>query len=1220
MITKANITEFFEKYTRNLEQEEALNGQLLKVEDEESLMENLREKSKSFRRLYIENEAMLNLYLRPFLEQQSRLTEELAEEFFENLIRMCDQGYCDRVVCIQLAQVLQNYFREQGDWEKWIMTTHALGGFYSRYSELEDAKQSLACYDIEREAFERYTEIENWDIRRRILFAYYNYCAVLVNARSDFGRKHEKESAEYQENVMQQVNRALQVYDDSKVRELDGDKYDLDGLKEELLYDTYGNWICGCDEKEEMCPQMLEIATGIMKKLFEEAKQENDNLFEMKDEIYCNYWKILYYHGEIAVEEYVAKILEFCDYVLEHDSLYDEENFIDTRYYQVNMYHIPNLAGVSEVKNNPELLQKVKDYVLPQFKKFIGELPRNDREDFANNSMKQTMVELAINLGPENIDVHYFLNNLIQRDESMMIHTSVVKRMALTILQKVLDTRPELLIGMLGAESVVDVLEKREDYIKFISQVAIVYDIGKCEYSKIVDMQSRRLESSERKQIHRHSAAGYNILKTLHIDDSICEVALGHHKSYDGKNGYPEDFDNTKSKVRFFIDLIRICDCMGAATDEIGRIYNQAKTLEVFTHELTLGRGYLYNPDLVELICGDKQLYTDLDYICRAVRIALYYEAYHDFIGNNRNTETTAGIALQKKTEQENPDQTNQQKDVEDKDRAQSSHLLEDIQEMTTEQKQVLASLARSSLFIARIHINENRIHIVHNAGSPLLDGVKGENFHEFVESFGKGNVHPEDYPRLKRLMDYGAFSDLLYASEGSFELELRLRDGHDWRWIRAQFVLAEEKSSVPQVLVLTVTDIDTSKRQQMQLQEALEMAHKKAEQASRAKSEFLFNMSHDIRTPMNAILGMTQIAKQHTNEPEKINDCMEKIEQASSHLLQLINEVLDMSKIESGKMELDEKPVSLRKLMENMLMMTQGTVDQKRITRTVHMEKLPDETVYGDAVRIQEIMLNLMSNAVKYTPEGKWISFTAEKLDETIGEYHSYHFVVQDGGIGMNQKFLDKVFEPFAREQTEAIGKLQGTGLGHSITKVFVEMMQGNIQVSSVQNEGSTFDVILRFRLAEENAKTPQKQETVTMEQCRGRFAGRRILLTEDNELNREILKELITDTGVLIDEAENGQAAVNLINAHSEGYYDMVFMDVQMPVMNGYEAARAIRKLERIQMRKTRLPIIALTANVFAEDSDKAFNAGMDAHLGKPVELSKILAAMIRWLEKNE
>ncbi len=1213
MITKANITEFFEKYIRNLEREEALNGQLLKVEDEESLMENLRKKSKNFRRLYIENEAMLNLYLRPFLEQQSRLTDEFADEFFKQLLNLCDQGYCDRVVCIQLGQVLQNYFREQGDWEKWIMTTHALGGFYSRYSELEDAAESLACFDVEREAFERYQEIDNWDIRRRILFAYYNYCVVLVNARNDFGRNSEPETVQYQERVMEQVNRALQVYDDPKVRELDGDKYDLDELKEELLYDSYGNWICGCDEKEEMCPQMLDIASEMMKKLYREAQQENSNVFEMKDEIYCNYWKSLYYHNEITVEAYVAKIMEYCDYVLAHSSLEDEENFIDTSYYQVNMYHIPNLAGLSEVKNNPELLRKVKDYVLPKFKKFIGELPRNDKEDFANNSMKQTMVELACNFGPENVDIHYFLNALIQRDESMMIHTSVVKRLALTILQKVLDTRPELLIGMLGTENVVDVLEKREDYIKFVSQVALVYDIGKCEYTKIVDMQSRRLEKSEREQIHRHPKAGYDILKRLQVDDNICEVTLGHHKSYDGKNGYPESFDNTKSKVRFFIDLIRICDCMGAATDEIGRIYNQAKTLEVFCNELTLGKGYLYNPDLVDLICNDKQLYADLDYICGAGRIALYYEAYHDFIQKN-NTEEEAD-PQQPYTEETTASQTTQ-----DDDRAQNSHLLEDIQEMTKEQKQVLTSLARSSLFIARIHINENRIHIVHNAGSPLLDGVKGENFHEFVESFGKENVHPEDYPRLKRLMDYGVFSDLLYASDGSFEQELRLRDGNDWHWVRAQFVLAEEKSSVPQVLVLTITDIDTSKRQQLQLQEALEMAHKKAEQASRAKSEFLSNMSHDIRTPMNAILGMTQIAKQHTTEPEKIEDCMGKIEQASTHLLQLINEVLDMSKIESGKMELDEKPVSLRALLDNMLMMTQGTVEQKHITRTIHMENLPDEIVYGDAVRIQEVLLNLMSNAVKYTPEGKWISFTAEKLNETIGEYHSYHFIVQDGGIGMNQDFLEKVFEPFAREQTEATGKLQGTGLGLSITKAFVEMMQGNIKVSSVQGEGSTFDVILRFRLAEEKAETQKKEETVTMDQCIGRFTGKRVLLTEDNELNREILKELITDTGVLIDEAENGQAAVNLINAHSEGYYDLVFMDVQMPVMNGYEAARAIRKLEQIQKRTTRLPIIALTANVFAEDSDRAFNAGMDAHLGKPVELSKILSTLIQWLEKNE
>ncbi len=350
------------------------------------------------------------------------------------------------------------------------------------------------------------------------------------------------------------------------------------------------------------------------------------------------------------------------------------------------------------------------------------------------------------------------------------------------------------------------------------------------------------------------------------------------------------------------------------------------------------------------------------------------------------------------------------------------------------------------------------------------------------------------------------------------------------------------------------------------------------------------------------------------------MKDCITKIEQASKHLLQLINEVLDMSKIESGKMELEEKPVSLRKILQDMLMMTQAEVDKKNLSRTVDLERLPDDIVFGDAVRIQEVMLNLMSNAVKYTPEGRWISFMAEKLERKVGEYETYHFVVSDGGIGMSSEFLTKIFEPFEREQTESTGKLQGTGLGLSITKTFVEMMQGNIQVSSVPGEGSTFDVILRFRTAKEGTGEENKENEITMEECRGRFADGRILLVEDNALNREIFVDLIADTGVQIESAPDGAAAVELVKTHPQGYYGMVFMDVQMPVMNGYEATAAIRQLEKEEQRTRRLPVIALTANVFAEDVGRAINAGMDAHLAKPVGVSKILSAMVHWMEDEE
>ncbi len=1209
MVTKENITEFYEKYIRNLEREMALNELLLKAEDEESFLENLRSKSKKFRRLYIENEAMLNLYLRPILERENDITEEIADELLLQLNRVYRLGYCDRVICIRPAVILEKYYRERGERDKWISTTHILGGFYSRYSETEEAKKSLACYDRVRKKFADYFQIDNWDIRLNILFAFFNYPIVMLNSRSDFGRSNSDENPEYQEQLIREVELANTVYDDPRVRAQDGEKYDLDELRDELNYDIYGNWICGSDGSDEMCPKMLEKSLQMLHKLYEEALQENSNPFEMTEKIYCNYWKLLYRNGDITTEEYVDKILAYADYTWEHSSLADDEEYTETRYYQVNMHHLPNLVCVDEVRNDPQLLAKVKAYLLPHFKTFVESLPRSDKQDSVNVGLKQTMVELAKNLGADEVDFHYLLNILIQRDESLMIQTTVVKRLALTILNRILEAKPELLIGTFGAQSVVEVLEKREEYEEFLSRAAILYDIGKCDFLEITDLQSRRLEPEEKELIHKHPQVGYEILKQVHVDENICEVALGHHKSYDGKSGYPQDFDNTASDVRFFIDLIRICDCMDAATDEFGRVYSQSKTMEVFVNELTLGAGYLYNPEIVELIRNDRQLFNNLDYICCAGRIAFYYEAYNDFIDNSGSV---------KEAPVEEPEEMT--KSAYDAEAGQNSHLIEDIQEMSREQKQVLGSLAKSAMMIARIQMTENRINIIHSSHSALIGEIKGTKFDEFVNHFGKERVHPDDYPRLKRLINYGTFYDRLYTSDGSFEIELRLKDGEDWHWIRAQFVLAEEKSGVPQVVVLSITDIDVTKKQQIQLQKAMEMAHRQAEQASRAKSEFLSNMSHDIRTPMNAIMGMTQIAKQHIDNPERVEDCLNKIEQSSAHLLQLINEVLDMSKIESGKMELDEKPVSLHEIFDNMLMMTQPEIDKHHLVRKVDMERLPQERVYGDTVRIQEIALNLMSNAIKYTPDGRQIAFTAEKVGEIVGGYQSYHIVIKDNGIGMSKEFQKKLFEPFSREQTEATGKLQGTGLGLSITKAFVEMMQGNIHVTSVQGEGSTFDVTLRLRPATDEMPEKAPEKTITMDECRGRFMGKRVLLTEDNDLNREIFCELIRDTGVLIEEAENGQKAFEMVSAHEDGYYDIAFMDIQMPIMNGYESAEAIRKLEQERGHGGHLPIIALTAKVFAEDADMATNAGMDAHLGKPVELQKILATLVQWTEKHE
>lgn len=1219
MVTKSNIADFFAKYIKNLEREAYLNETVLKAEDQEGWIDKLRARSKEIRSLYIENEALLNLYLRPFIEREDRLNDELADEFYKHLDQMNAQGYCDRLICIDMAQVIQKYYKKTGAGEKYLLITHILGGFYSRYSEVEDAKKSIACYDIEREAFAWYFEIKDWEVRKKILFAYYNYVVVMVNMRAGFGHGENNESEEFQKHLIEQTDRAIAVYDDAGVRALDGDKYDLDGLKEELEYDVYGNWICGTDKREDLSDEMFCRSQDVIGRLYNNARKENENPLDMETEIYCNYWRGMYFAGKAGIEEYVGKMLEYFDYVLEHSDLDDEEQYVDGKLYQIHMFQMTTLASVKGLNEVPELKKKVKEYVLPKFRAFIERIPRSNLLAFSCGPNKLALIEFAKSFGTDSIDSYYFLNILISRDEGEMIHVSLVKRLALTILQSIFEKDPGILIGALGTKNVVEVLEKRNEIETVAAQAALLYDIGKYDYLELVNLQSRRLEISERERIHRHARYGYDTLKELKIHPDICDVALGHHKSYDGKTGYPEEFDNTKSKAKIFIDLIKICDCMAAATDDIGRTYKNVKSLDEFVGELVYGAGRVYHPEIVKLIEEDTGLLDDLEYICTAGRMALYYEAYREFIGQTKlsGEEKQESEPAEDETEQEGTDTKNPQ-----------TNLLEEIQNVHKEQAQVLEAVAKSALFIARISLGKDRMQIVHNTESPLLAGVKEGSFHDFVQEFGSERVHPKDYLKLKRLMDYGAFSDLLYASDGDFEMELRLKAGekNTWCWIRLHCILVEERNGLPQVIVLTIRDIDSFKRQSLQLKTAMEIAHKQAEQASRAKSDFLSNMSHDIRTPMNVIVGMTQIAKKNTGDTARMEDCLGKIEQASNHLLGLINEVLDMSKIESGKMELNEKPVSLRKLLSDLLDMTQVEMEKKKISCTVSLERLPEETVYGDAVHIQEIMLNLLSNAIKYTPEGKWISFTAEKLAENVGEYQTYRFVVEDGGIGMSEEFLNRVFEPFARERNSSADNIQGTGLGLSITKAMTEMMQGSIHAHSVQGEGSAFEVILRFRpadkeeeLSKENEVLPV-METLSVADMRSRFAGKKILLVEDNALNREIFCELIADTGVHIEEAVDGKEAFELFKSRGEGYYSMVFMDIQMPVMNGYETARAMRRAEEENKCMKRVPIVALTADAFAEDYDKAVMSGMDGHLGKPVKAAQIISMMERWIGGEE
>ncbi len=411
--------------------------------------------------------------------------------------------------------------------------------------------------------------------------------------------------------------------------------------------------------------------------------------------------------------------------------------------------------------------------------------------------------------------------------------------------------------------------------------------------------------------------------------------------------------------------------------------------------------------------------------------------------------------------------------------------------------------------------------------------------------------------------------------------------------------IYAQENDGHPTANVFIMDNTETMMREQEQ-RRLLEDALEQARRASKAKSVFLSNMSHDIRTPMNAIIGFTTLARGHLDNPKQVSGYLEKIAASSTYLLSLINDVLDMSCIESGKIQIEEKPCSLDEMLFDLRNMVQGDVAARGIRFSVDESGLKDERVYCDQLRVNRVLVNLLSNAVKFSKPGGKVELIVTQRESEKPEHAEYTFVVRDDGIGISEAFLPHLFEPFERERSSTISGIQGTGLGMAITHNLVKLMGGEIGVTSVPQEGTEFIIRLTFRLQRQ-----EEGEEARPEECH--FAGERILLTEDNELNREIAVEILEEAGFTVECAENGQVAVEMVERSAPGYYRLVLMDIQMPVMDGYEATRAIRELE--DERLARIPIVAMTANAFEEDRRAAMDAGMNAHIAKPVDVDKLM-----------
>ena len=381
------------------------------------------------------------------------------------------------------------------------------------------------------------------------------------------------------------------------------------------------------------------------------------------------------------------------------------------------------------------------------------------------------------------------------------------------------------------------------------------------------------------------------------------------------------------------------------------------------------------------------------------------------------------------------------------------------------------------------------------------------------------------------------------------------------------------------------------------------------SQKANEAKSDFLSKMSHDIMTPLNAVLGMTELARLHMDDREKLENALDKISSSSQLLLGLVNEVLDMSRIETGNYELQDGRFDLDNLIEELicLIMPQAEVRKQKI----HLEKkdLTHVRVIGDNSRINQIFMNIMSNACKYTPEGGDIYITVSELPSGNKEVGRYQFVFRDTGIGMSEEFLQHIFEPFSRANDSRISKISGPGLGMVITQSLVQMMGGEITVKSRLGEGSCFTVVIGLKLQMDEAEEESLPDIQEVD-C----SGAHILLVEDNEINREIAAEMLQMTGAVIDTAENGQEAFERFLDSPTGYYQMIFMDIQMPVMNGYDCVKAIRSSGRGDAES--VPVIAMTANAFAEDVIMSAQAGMNEHLAKPIKSSQLAEILQKWV----
>ena len=530
-------------------------------------------------------------------------------------------------------------------------------------------------------------------------------------------------------------------------------------------------------------------------------------------------------------------------------------------------------------------------------------------------------------------------------------------------------------------------------------------------------------------------------------------------------------------------------------------------------------------------------------------------------------------------------------------------------------QREIIEGLGKEYFSVLAVELDKDRVLSYRESGENgkiISDFCRkcGNRWSKIIPSYAEMMVSDNTNGEFENQLGL----ETLRSQEKDYSMtyEFKLETGINYHQVRVAFV---KKKDGTRMAVVGTRNIDSLIKKERMQEEKLKKAYVAAENANKAKTEFLNNMSHDIRTPMNVILGYNHLMKSQLTESKQL-DYQKKIEQSGKLLLAIINNVLDMARIESGKIKVDENYERVGEVVDEIISTFSSEAEEKEIHLSGSM-KVTHRNILCDGTKIREIYVNLVSNAMKYTPRGGNVTITVEELPCEKEGYMKVKSEIKDTGIGMSKEYLPTLFEPFSREQNTTTRRIGGTGLGMPIVKKMVDLMGGSIEVASELGKGTVFTFTLMHKIADRKFYS-QKTEAAETSEMGKNLSGKHVLLAEDNDLNAEIAVTVLEETGIVIERVEDGIQCVNRVVQMSPGTYDLILMDIQMPNMDGYKATRCIRRLD--DKKKAEIPIIAMTANAFAEDRKKAFDAGMNGHIAKPIDIEKLGAVILSVLNKQE